>query len=268
MRARIAISGSAGVGKSTLARRLAADLGWPYVPEGMREYLESGAPSLHDLGPRGVRDLVLRLWEERKEAEARAGDAFVADRASYDFGALVLATTDNLSSSATVTNDGNIVSTWALRVSANDGVWTAATGVQVPAADRYKLMALFDDPTVGGAPVTANFDTTNDVLVSAGPGLGTLSSATNYAGDQSGEAVTVGATRGLWFRLDMPTSSSVSTQRSFTVEIEAQERPAVPEGVARNPKRHRAGAETRAFPAPAAERRRTEQRPEARRRGE
>lgn len=90
MRARIAISGSAGVGKSTLARRLAADLGWPYVPEGMREYLESGAPSLHDLGPRGVRDLVLRLWEERKEAEARAGDAFVADRASYDFGAFWL----------------------------------------------------------------------------------------------------------------------------------------------------------------------------------
>lgn len=144
------------------------------------------------------------------------------DRAAYDFGALVLATNDNLSSSATVTNDGNIVSTWALRVSANDGVWTAATGVQAPAADRYKLMALFDDPGVGGAPVTANFDTTNDVVVSAGAGLGTLSSATNYAGDQSGEAVTVGATRGLWFRLDMPTSSSVSTQRSFTVEIEAQ----------------------------------------------
>lgn len=90
MRARIAISGSAGVGKSTLARRVAEELGWPYIPEGMREYLESGAPSLHDLGPRGVRDLVLRLWEDRKGAEARAGDAFVADRASYDFAAFWL----------------------------------------------------------------------------------------------------------------------------------------------------------------------------------
>lgn len=144
------------------------------------------------------------------------------DLANFDFGPLVLGTTDNLSSSATVTNDGNIVSTWALRISANDGTWTAATGAQSPAADRYKLMALFDDPAVGGAPVTGNFDTTNDVVVSAAAGAGTLSSATVYSGDQTGESVTVGGTRGLWFRLDMPTSSSVSTQRSFTVEIEAK----------------------------------------------
>jgi hypothetical protein len=144
------------------------------------------------------------------------------DLASFDFGSLVLATTGNLSTSATVTNDGNIVSTWALRVSVNDGVWTAATGVQAPAADRYKLMALFDDPAVGGAPVSATFDTTNDAVVSAGVGAGTLSSATVYSGDQTGENVTVSATRGLWFRLDMPTSSTVGTQRSFTVELEAR----------------------------------------------
>ena len=48
------------------------------------------------------------------------------------------------------------------------------------------------------------------------------SSATAYAGNQSGLNVPVSGTRGLWFRLDMPTSSSVTTQRSFTVEIEAQ----------------------------------------------
>lgn len=89
MQARIALSGSAGVGKTTLARRVAAELGIAYIPEGMREYLESGAPSLHALGPDGVRELILRLWEERKAAEAHAG-AFVADRASYDFAAFWL----------------------------------------------------------------------------------------------------------------------------------------------------------------------------------
>ncbi|GDX81704.1 hypothetical protein LBMAG42_35150 [Deltaproteobacteria bacterium] len=87
---RIAISGSAGVGKSTLARALAAELGLPYIPEGMREYLESGAPNLHSLGPDGLRTLVLRLWSERQEREAAATRGFVADRASYDFAAFWL----------------------------------------------------------------------------------------------------------------------------------------------------------------------------------
>ena len=81
---RIAISGSAGVGKSTLAKALAAECGVPYIPEGMREYLESTKVDLHDLGVAGLRALVLRLWEERQEAEARYS-SFVADRASYDF---------------------------------------------------------------------------------------------------------------------------------------------------------------------------------------
>lgn len=87
---RIAISGSAGVGKSTLARALASELGVPCLPEGMREYLQSGGPDLHRLGHDGIRALVLRLWAERQEAEARATGGFVADRSSYDFAAFWL----------------------------------------------------------------------------------------------------------------------------------------------------------------------------------
>jgi nicotinamide riboside kinase len=86
MAQRIAISGSAGVGKSTLARALAERLGVAYLPEGMREFLESSRVDIHDLGAEGLRALVLRLWEERRELEERHA-AFVADRASYDFAA-------------------------------------------------------------------------------------------------------------------------------------------------------------------------------------
>jgi nicotinamide riboside kinase len=89
MALRIAVSGSAGVGKSTLARRLASRLGVPYIGEGMREYLERTGTDLHTLGHEGVRDLVLELWEERKAAEA-GNSGFVADRASYDFAAFWL----------------------------------------------------------------------------------------------------------------------------------------------------------------------------------
>lgn len=89
MSVRIAVSGSAGVGKSTLTRRLAAELGVPWIGEGMREYLERTGTDLHTLGHLGVRSLVRQLWEERKDAEA-ASASFVADRSSYDFGAFWL----------------------------------------------------------------------------------------------------------------------------------------------------------------------------------
>lgn len=87
---RIAISGSAGVGKTTLGRRLAADLGLPFLGEGMREYLERTGTDLHTLGHGGMRDLVARLWEERRDAEARATAGFVADRGAIDYAAFWL----------------------------------------------------------------------------------------------------------------------------------------------------------------------------------
>lgn len=83
---RIALCGSAGTGKTTLARRLSAELGVPCIGEGMREYLERTGTDLHALGHDGLLDLVRRLWEERMEAEA-ANPSFVADRSSYDFAA-------------------------------------------------------------------------------------------------------------------------------------------------------------------------------------
>lgn len=86
---RIALCGSAGTGKSTLARRLARELGLPYIAEGMRARLEAGL-DLHALGREGLRALVEELWREQRDAEARATEGFVADRSSYDFAAFWL----------------------------------------------------------------------------------------------------------------------------------------------------------------------------------
>lgn len=92
MSLRLALSGSAGTGKSTLGRALAARLELPYLPEGMRQRIEAGL-DLHTLDHGALRALVEELWREQREAEARAVEAhggFVADRSSVDFAAFWL----------------------------------------------------------------------------------------------------------------------------------------------------------------------------------
>lgn len=86
---KIAFSGSAGTGKTTLARRLAAELGVPYVEEGMRRRLEAGL-DVHALGTAGLAALLGELWDEQAAEEAAAREGFVADRSSLDFAAFWL----------------------------------------------------------------------------------------------------------------------------------------------------------------------------------
>ncbi|QDU67022.1 ATP-binding protein [Engelhardtia mirabilis] len=90
MRPRIALSGSAGVGKTTLGRRLAQELGLPFIEEGMRRRLEGGL-RLHEFGPGDYEDLIEELWDEQYEQQvACAATGFVADRSPYDFAAFWL----------------------------------------------------------------------------------------------------------------------------------------------------------------------------------
>lgn len=89
---KIALSGSAGVGKSTLGQALSERLGVPFIPEGMRARLEGGL-QLHRLDRGQLRDLIHSLWDEQLEGERRAvrdHGGFVADRGAADFAAFYL----------------------------------------------------------------------------------------------------------------------------------------------------------------------------------
>jgi len=83
---RIAVTGSAGVGKTSLARALAIRLELPLIREEMREYLERRGRRLDGLPPDEVVKVVEGLWLARREAERRL-PSFVADNCLLDFAA-------------------------------------------------------------------------------------------------------------------------------------------------------------------------------------
>lgn len=82
----IAISGSAGVGKTTLGRAIAEARGVPFIEEGMRQRLENGL-DLHTLDKDQHQELLVELHEEMRAAVVTArtaGGGFVCDRSPVD----------------------------------------------------------------------------------------------------------------------------------------------------------------------------------------
>jgi nicotinamide riboside kinase len=88
-RPRLGITGSAGVGKTTLGRRLAGVLDVPFVEEGMRGRIEAGL-DVHRLDRNGRRALLLELFQQTLNATRAAADGFVSDRCSMDYAAFWL----------------------------------------------------------------------------------------------------------------------------------------------------------------------------------
>lgn len=89
---RLALSGSAGTGKTTLGTRLATQLDVPFIPEGMRIHLERGL-DLYRLSRSAHKSLTLRLLDDMLNACARAerdAGGFICDRSPLDSAAFWL----------------------------------------------------------------------------------------------------------------------------------------------------------------------------------
>lgn len=81
---RIAVSGSAGTGKSTLAIELSKVLGLPFISEGVREYLQSvGINNFKGLSPQDTMQMQHHILNNKLMLEDKYGD-FVADRSTAD----------------------------------------------------------------------------------------------------------------------------------------------------------------------------------------
>lgn len=133
--------------------------------------------------------------------------------ATLDLGTLNVASVNNISSSITVTNDGNVPEAFGLRIKTADATWSSGSAA---AANVYNLRALFNS----AAPIAGDFLANDDVVTQGSPVVATGVGAV-YSGNQDASVVNAAATRGLWFKLDMPTTTTVVTQRSFVVEVSA-----------------------------------------------
>jgi len=113
-------------------------------------------------------------------------------------------------SSITVMNDSTgIVETFTLR-SFDSTPWTL---VNTPGFNQFALQALFNSV----APAAASFVVGEDSLTTAEK----VSTASVFAGNQSGAAVPPGQSRGLWVRFQAPTSTTSFGSRDLTISIVA-----------------------------------------------
>lgn len=86
---RIAVSGSASVGKTSLVEALSETLALPWLAEEMRSFLEHNLVRLSEMSSREIEVILLKLWRERA-AKERSTAAFVADNCALDFIAYAL----------------------------------------------------------------------------------------------------------------------------------------------------------------------------------
>jgi hypothetical protein len=136
---------------------------------------------------------------------------------AYDFGNVAVGVGQSTisASGTTVSNIGTFPAKFQLQITSPDGTWLDNDTATGPAADHYVLQGLFNS----AQPAPTDFAANDDVRSGSANTAGGLGGA--LSGDQDASSVLSGASRTLWFQMKMPTSTSVTSQRSFTVSIDA-----------------------------------------------
>jgi len=138
---------------------------------------------------------------------------------SYDFGTMTAGGNSVSDSFIAVTNDGNVTEKFQLSVvSEPNGTWNSVTA-SAPGAEEYRISGIFKT----NAPIAGNFLASDSFSVSAAR----VATATDLALDadadgEKGFSVTESAARKLWFKLEAPSSTVITTQQSITVRVTAQ----------------------------------------------
>lgn len=110
----------------------------------------------------------------------------------------------------TVTNNGGgLAETYSLSLS-NPSGWTASGSA--PGAETYVLDAAFSGSVSG-----ITWNEANHALST----IAVASSATKFAGDQTGLSVPNAGVRKLWFKFKAPASTAVTTEQGIAVTITA-----------------------------------------------
>ena len=130
---------------------------------------------------------------------------------TLSFGSVAAGSTTVSSAGATVTNNGSGVNeTYSLSVTDPSG-WTASQ--TAAGAETYVLNTAFSNLASGVTWGEANHALSTSPVVST---------ATKFAGDQTGVAVPYNAARKLWFQFKAPTATNVGTEQSIVITVTAQ----------------------------------------------
>ena len=133
----------------------------------------------------------------------------VAATGDIAFGAVTTSSATVSTGSTSVQNDGNITETFSLDLT-DPTVWTAVQAAP-SAAEEYALLAQFN----ATQPGVGTFTYVDHALSTTS----TASSASQFAGDQTGLSVPSGGTRILWFRFNAPVSTGETTEKTIVVTI-------------------------------------------------
>jgi hypothetical protein len=132
---------------------------------------------------------------------------------SYNFGTVNMAATTVSTTAITVTNGGNATQTYSLSVATTGAqtVWGVKTATPT-IHDQFVMFGQFNSVQ----PSSSTFVIGDVVLTSA-----TASSASVYAGDETGLSTPIGAARHLWVRLNMPLTTSTTNQQQMNLTVTA-----------------------------------------------